>query len=79
MYDGRPTLFDQITFVHGPRDLLVRYVAFAEEQMRELGVQLKVSADFDRLIALNRQHRDSWPLLSPIFNPKFNDLAADDI
>jgi hypothetical protein len=76
MYDGRPTLFDQITFVHGPRDLLARYVAFAEEQMRELGVQLKISADFDRLIALNGQHRDSWPLLSPIFNPKFNDLAA---
>jgi hypothetical protein len=76
MYDGRPSLFDQISFVHGPRDLLSRYVALAEKEMRELGVWLRVSADFHRLIALNRQNRDSWPLLSPIFNPKFNDLTG---
>jgi hypothetical protein len=44
--------------------------------MREFGVRIKISADFHRLIALNKQHHDSWPLLSPIFNPKFNDLGG---
>ena len=75
MYDGLPTIRDQITFVHGPRDLLARYVALAEQEMSDLGVQLKISSNFDHLIAFNKTHRDSWPPLSPIFNPKYNDLT----
>jgi hypothetical protein len=38
-------------------------------------VTLRLSTDFDRLIDLNKQHHDSWPPLSPIFNPKHNSLG----
>jgi hypothetical protein len=78
MYDGLPTILDQITFHYGPRELLARYIAQAEGMMAELGLRLRISGDFDRLIALNHQHRDSWPVLLPIFNPSYCALERDD-
>jgi GNAT superfamily N-acetyltransferase len=75
MYDHAPTILDQITLVHGPHELLARYFAFADETLREHGVHLRFSQDFARLIALNQEHRESWPPLSPIFNPHYNDLG----
>ena len=75
MYAGVLEIRDQITFVHGPRDLLARYLAVVDEMTGDLGVRLRVSSDFDRLIALSKQHHDSWPPLSPIFDPKYNDLG----
>jgi hypothetical protein len=68
-------LLTQISFVHGPCDLLARYAAVAEQELHQLGLRLKVSTDFHRLFALSEQHRDSWPTLSPIFNRKLNALA----
>lgn len=76
MYDLVPDILNQIPLVHGPRDLLSRYLAFADERTRDLGVRLRVRRDFDRLIALNEQCSDSWPKLSPIFNPRYNDLSG---
>jgi hypothetical protein len=43
---------------------------------RELGVRLRISADFERLAALNKQHRDSWARLIPIFAPAHSNLDA---
>jgi GNAT superfamily N-acetyltransferase len=74
MYERFPTILEQIGIVHGPRDLLARYFSFADEKARDLGLRLRISQDFERLIALNEQHSDNWPRLSPIFNPKYNDL-----
>jgi hypothetical protein len=67
---------ERVIPVQGPHGLLRRYFAFADAAARERGVTLTLRTDFDRLIVLNRQHRDSWPLLSPIFNPEHN--ALDD-
>lgn len=74
MYDGQLTLLDQITFVHGPRDLLARYVAFVDEATQDLGVRLRISRDFDRLAEIHRDNEDSCPRLSPAF-----DLACSDL
>lgn len=76
MYHCDQTILDQITFVHGPCGLLARYIAFADNTARELGVRLRITRDFDRLFALNKRHRNSWPVLAPIFNPSYNDLRA---
>ncbi len=72
-----PSILAQMSLNHGPRDLIARYIGHADQAARDLGVRLRLSWDFDRLIALNRQHRDSWPMLSPIFNPRYNSLRRD--
>jgi len=80
MYDRNiveSRLVEQMSLIYGPRDLIARYIAVADHAARELGVRLRLSRDFDRLIALNTQHSDSWPQLSPIFNPKHNSLRRD--
>jgi RimJ/RimL family protein N-acetyltransferase len=51
------------------------HVAFA--QARALGVRLRLRGDFNRLREVNRENRDSWAELFPIFDPSKNDLAAD--
>jgi hypothetical protein len=77
MYDSAPNILDQAALTHGPRDLLARYIAHADEAARDLGVRLRLSRDFDRLVALNRRHRDSWPALPPLFNPEFSTIARE--
>jgi hypothetical protein len=77
MYDSALNILDQAALIHGPRNLLARYIAYADDTARELGVRLRFSRDFDRLLALNRQHADSWPALPPLFDPKVSTIAAD--
>ena len=70
-------ILDQIVLRYGPRDLLGRYFAFADGAARDLGIRLRLCWDFDRLYALNREHTDSWPRLSPIFDPRVNPITGD--
>jgi hypothetical protein len=77
MYDSVPTILDQAVLSHGPRDLLSQYIAYADDTVRDLGVRLRISRDFDRLVVLNAQHRDSWPKILPSFDPKYSDLSGD--
>jgi hypothetical protein len=76
MYDGMPTILDQVRFGHGPRELLGHYVACANDMAADLGITLRLNTDFTRLVALNARNRDSWPALSPIFNPANADLGC---
>jgi hypothetical protein len=76
MHRSVPSLVEQTAFVHGPRDLLTRYASIADERARELGLRLRISTDFERLVAINTRHRDSWVQLSPIFDPTHSDLDA---
>lgn len=76
MYDSALNILDQVSLVHGPRELLARYIAHAEDTARDLGVRLRISRDFERLVALNAQHRDSWPKILPSFDPKYSALSA---
>jgi hypothetical protein len=78
MYDGRSSILDVIEVAFGPRELLSQYVAFAEDAMRDIGVQLRICRDFHRLISLNERHRDSWPPLLPIFDPSYCPRLRED-
>jgi GNAT superfamily N-acetyltransferase len=69
------SILEQMTLLYGPRELLSRYIELADGVARDLGIELRLSWDFERLYALNAQHSDSWPRLSPIFNPEHNTLS----
>jgi hypothetical protein len=77
MYYNPRRLLDQITLIHGPHDVLSQYFFIADTAARDCGVRLRLRTDFERLIDLNEQNRDSWPPLSPIFNPMLSNLRID--
>lgn len=77
MYDNPRSLLDQITLVHGPHDLLSRHFVLADEKAREWGLRLRLRSDFDALLAVNRQNRETWPPLPPICDPKHSNLRID--
>jgi hypothetical protein len=56
---------------------LGRFFRVAAAQASDLGVRLRLMTDFEKLRAVNRENRDSWPELFPIFDPTKSDLAAD--
>jgi hypothetical protein len=76
MYDGVLSLVDQMAITHGPRDLLAQYASTADETAHDLGLSLRISTDFERLVALNQRHRDSWAKLIPIFDLSHSNLSA---
>lgn len=71
------SILRQIVISHGPRDLLARYFTYADAVARDLGIRLRLCWDFERLYALNAEQRDSWPRLSPIFNPEHNPITPE--
>lgn len=77
MYDNPRNLLDQITLVHGPHDLLARHFLMADAAARDWGLRLRLRGDFDALKALNHEHSDTWPPLSPIFDPAHSNLRID--
>ncbi|MGO8920288.1 MAG: hypothetical protein ACLQJR_30680 [Stellaceae bacterium] len=77
MYDNPRSLLDQITLVHGPTELLGRHFVMADGAAREWGLRLRLRSDFDALKALNREHSETWPPLSPIFDPAHSNLRID--
>jgi hypothetical protein len=77
VYDNPRNLLDQITLVHGPCELLAKHFVAADAMAREWGLRLRLRSDFDALMALNRENRDSWPPLSPAFDPAHSNLRID--
>jgi hypothetical protein len=63
----RPLLSD-ITVEHGPVDLLGRFFLKADTAARERGVFLSF-APLEELVEVNRQNRDTWRPLLPLFDP----------
>lgn len=72
------SLIDQVTLAHGPREVLRRYFTIAEAALAARGIGLRLRTDFERLVEVNRQHRDSWPAFIPMFDPAHCDLRIDD-
>ena len=70
-------LLDQISLVHGPREVLARYFEIADGALGERGVRLRFRADFRRLVEINHEHRDSWPAFIPMFDPTHSRLRLD--
>jgi hypothetical protein len=61
-------LLNDIRIEHGPIQRLGRFFLEADRAARERGVFLSFSA-LDELVAVNKQNRDSWRPLIPIFDP----------
>jgi GNAT superfamily N-acetyltransferase len=78
MAEAPGSLLDQITLVHGPREMLRRYFLLAEAALAERGIRLRLRTDFAALVEINHQHRDSWPGFIPMFDPAHNALRIDD-
>jgi GNAT superfamily N-acetyltransferase len=72
------SLIDQMTLVHGPRELLKRYFLITDEALRARGIRLRLRTDFEQLVEINHQHRDSWPAFIPMFDPAHATLRIDD-
>ncbi len=72
------SLIDQMTLVHGPRELLKRYFLIVDEALRARGIRLRLRTDFEQLVEINHQHRDSWPAFIPMFDPAHATLRIDD-
>jgi hypothetical protein len=65
---SRPKLLTDIRVEHGPIDRLGRFFLEADRAARERGVFLSFSP-IDDLVAVNKQNRDTWRPLIPIFDP----------
>lgn len=77
MFDNPRNLLDQITLAHGPHDVLGQYFVMADDMARESGVRLRLRTDFGALMDLNRENRDTWHPLPPIYDPAHSNLRID--
>jgi hypothetical protein len=77
MHHRSRSLLDQVTLVHGPRDVLARYFLMADAAARDWGLRLRLRSDFDALLAVNRANRETWPPLPPICDPEHSNLRID--
>jgi GNAT superfamily N-acetyltransferase len=68
---------DQVTLVHGPHDLLGRYFLIADQAARDLGVRLRLRADFEGLIEATGRDAGGWPARNPIYDPRHSNLRLD--
>lgn len=69
MYSDDACTIRDLRTGYAPHAVLRRYFAFADAAARERGVQLRVRTDFDRLLELGERYSDSFPRVSPIFDP----------
>jgi hypothetical protein len=70
---------DAITIVHGPRQLLARFVLEADKAARGMGLFLRIRHDFDELLFLNRNEsaRGNWYPIVDMFNPEQVSLTPE--
>ncbi len=61
-----------------PHDLLSTYLDRAVRKVESLGLRLYLHTDFNRLFDVNRQNRDHWFPIMPMFDPNCWDLNGLD-
>lgn len=69
---------DALTIKHGPAPLLARFMLSGDRAVRDLGLTLRIRADFEELIYLNKQQTavGNWLTVPDAFNPEIADLSA---
>jgi hypothetical protein len=72
-----PRLPDQVTLVHGPHQVLGRFILLADRAARERGIYLSLEDDFDALLELNEANRAHWHPLAPSFDPRNGAINGD--
>jgi hypothetical protein len=68
---------DQVTLVHGPHQIIGRFILLADDAARRRGVYLSLENDFDALLALNEANRRHWHPLAPTFDPRYGAHAGN--
>jgi hypothetical protein len=69
---------DQLEIKFGPIEQLGRFVLRADRKLRDHGIRLTLSSDFEELRELNAQHRkNDWFALPPMFDPVFAKIGPD--
>lgn len=61
-----------------PRALVTNFLHDAVETVEALGVRLYLHTDFNRLFEVNRQNRDHWFPIMPMFDPNCSSLGGLD-
>ena len=74
--DRRRNWLSDIVIDYGPPDVLSRLFLKADTEARALGIELSFAPP-ETLVDLNRQHRDSWRPLVPIFDADVGGFNAD--
>jgi len=77
MGDAAHGLLEQVALLHGPHGLLGRFFGTVDCGAAEIGLRFRLRGDFAGLAELNRENRDSWTPLTPLFDPAHSDLSAD--
>jgi len=72
-----PRLPDQVTLVHGPHDILGRYILIADKAARDRGVFLSLETDFHEFLRVNEENHAHWHPLPPNIDPRFNELGPE--
>ena len=72
-----PRLPDQLSVNFGPAEAIGRVVLATDFAVRNLGIRLSLSSDFEELADINRANRRDWYPLMPNFDPRQSSLSAD--
>ncbi len=70
----RRNFLSDVVIDFGPRDVLGRLFLKADTELRQRGINLSF-ASLDELIAVNRQHPESWRPLLPIFDTEIGGIT----
>ncbi len=68
---------NQVDLRFGPRNVLTEFLLSVERVAKSHGLTLTLEHDFEELLALNRQHTDTWYPLTPMYDPRINRLGPD--
>ena len=68
---------DQLTLVHGPHNVLGRFILLADRAVRARGIYLSLEDDFDALLAINEANRRHWHPLVPSLDPRNGAIDGD--
>lgn len=65
-----PRLPDQLSVNFGPAEAIGQVVLATDFAVRQLGIRLSLSTDFEELAEVNARHRHDWYPLMPNFDPR---------
>lgn len=72
-----PRLPDQVDVKFGPADAVAEMVLATDRSVRNCGIRLSLSTDFDEMLRVNQQNQADWYRITPNFDPRECALGRD--
>ncbi len=72
-----PRLPDQLSVNFGPADAIGRVVLATDFAVRQSGIRLSLSTDFEELAHVNAVNQSDWYPLMPNLDPRYSSLHAE--